>query len=556
MLDVASWSCPNAKRSERPRVMRGRCRSDNHLGACELTPSPTGPKRGQGQDLMENSQTPAKGQTPDTALTDAPADELDAFFAGGELPPEEERGGPQGPPTQTVGVFALHEEGLSAALAHCDIGLRYNTRARAIEHTLDKDWTPVTDRTEAKIRKVLAQECAAPRGDKLIDYRLNETEWRNFRDAHLADNEVDPVLDYILECSMTAIPYPATKRPNLLAEAGFIIDDALYSPAYQTWLAWLPLWTVVRRALSERPVQIDVIPVLIGANRIGKTTYYKRHVPEERGWIAEGFNWRLSHKEKLENAGDAALVLADEMFAAGADIDGLKAWLSFTTPRMRMAYDRHASVHWPKYALVGLSNAVDALPDDPTSSNRFAVIEVSGTPYETPKEVTDYWDAERSRIWATAYRDVIKGIDHIVPPRELRTKQKDAAEWHSYEDEDVSIVREWLRHNRPARISLREAAKSAKLDTDLIARGHYDRKLRKAFVAEGYKPRQTRLEGKKQRYWERVPDVPDVPDNRESDYSKDAELDPSSHVQESPTGGTSGTSGTELQPELDDGEPF
>ena len=237
---------------------------------------------------------PTRDAEPPTVLQPGWADELAA-----EHPP------PEPPAEPNTDVFYRSEAGLEAALAFCDVQVRYNERAYAVELKLPdaKEWEVMTDRSEAKVRRILAERTWTPKGeDDLIPFRLPNSDWRNYIDALLADLEADPVHDYIAECSMTAAPFDGP-LPNLLTASGFRIDSDLYPPEYQVWTGWLPIQTVVARALSKhRPIQIDVMPVLIGEQGIGKTTYYKQHVPPgQLEWVSEGFNWKLDHKQKLEN---------------------------------------------------------------------------------------------------------------------------------------------------------------------------------------------------------------------------------------------------------------
>ena len=192
------------------------------------------------------------------------------------------------------------------------------------------------------------------------------------------------------------------------------------------------------------------------------------------------------------------------MFAAGADLDGLKSWMSFSTPRCRMAYERHARTHWPRYAMVGMSNEDDALPDDPTGNRRFAPIEVTGSADRTPQDVCAWWAENRARVWATAYRDVAAFRTLIHPTPALREMQKQVAGWHSYLDEDVAMMRDWLTAARPERIKARDAAARAGLPADRVTEGRYDKKAARALRSLGYKKQRTTTE----RFWTMTPMTP------------------------------------------------
>lgn len=393
-------------------------------------------------------------------------------------------------------LFYPDEDGIEAAMAYCGIGLRYNDRAYAIELRFaeSEGWRPITDRSEAKIRRVLAKRCQMLSGknkdgeETTAPFRVHQdNRWRTYTNAILADNEVDPLLDYILQCADEVAPFE--EHPNLFTAAGFQVDDSIYSQGYQIWASWMAPRVIAARALSvDAPVQADIMPVLIGQQEGGKTTWCKSFFPDP-AWVSEGFSWGMDTKKKLEAVGNGGLVIADEMDAmTRATIEAVKSWMSFSTPHCRMAYERHARVHWPRFAMVGTSNDPECLPNDPTGNRRFAPIVVMGNPMQTPASISEWWRINRRRVWSTAVADARRGLDLIRTPAELRDDHRAATLRHTFCGEDQATVTAYLREKNPMSGSLRDIARSAGLSIDLIEDGKFDAITRKALRAEGYSP--------------------------------------------------------------------
>ena len=162
--------------------------------------------------------------------------------------------------------------------------------------------------------------------------------------------------------------------------------------------------------------------------------------------------------------------------------------MSFTTPRCRMAYERHSRSHWPRFAMIGNSNEDDPLPND-RGNRRFAPIWLEGEPHKTVTQVSDWWDTRRDHVWATAYRDVTEGRSLIRADQEMTAILNRLGKRHSYLAEDVASMLHWLEDKRPSEIKARGLAASV-LPVgvhDDIDRGRYDSQAGQALKLAGYR---------------------------------------------------------------------
>ena len=105
------------------------------------------------------------------------------------------------------------------------------------------------------------------------------------------------------------------------------------------------------------------MPIHMGPKNIGENDLReKARSPRASRLDRRGLPVEPHHKERLEATGDSMIVIAGEIvITSKSDRDSIKDWMSFTTPRCRMAYERHSRSHWPRFAMIGNSNDDDPL---------------------------------------------------------------------------------------------------------------------------------------------------------------------------------------------------
>ena len=150
--------------------------------------------------------------------------------------------------------------------------------------------------------------------------------------------------------------------------------------------------------------QHDWVPVLIGAQGGGKSTFAKSLVPAQnrRTWFSDQTDFSETPQKQVEGVGTALIVEFAELKGLSyAKIETAKTYLTRETDHIRLSYRRNSDDlprHW-----VGIATANPAtggvLPADETGNRRFVSIPVSPP---GPAAVTAYMDQHREQLWAEA----------------------------------------------------------------------------------------------------------------------------------------------------------
>ena len=237
-------------------------------------------------------------------------------------------------------IITRTREGMEAALKHLSVLFRRNTRSGQVEVIYrTPDWKELSDDTEDKIRTEIENNCgfASTRGKEIGEDKqkcspavFGDTVWKRYLGAILYDNQVDPFKDYLEELP----PWDGIDRLDQMFHTCIMAEDtALNSAAGRAWLV-----AAVARTY-EPGRKHDWIPVLIGAQGCGKSTFAKTLTVRPRDWFSEEADLSLSGKENCENIGSAVLVEFPELVGIPEwQLSKIKAFLSRSTDRHRAAY--------------------------------------------------------------------------------------------------------------------------------------------------------------------------------------------------------------------------
>ena len=327
-----------------------------------------------------------------------------------------------------------HEPSAARCLRALGVELRYNLRSQraeifrfstdeAIPQTPVLQWFELTDRMEARLRDLVAQRFAyqTDRGPKPLHYAKER--WTMVINAHLCSRERDPFLDWLSD-------RPAwDESPRL----DTYLDD-LFSAGDSPLVRWagqfLFLGPVHRAHIPG--AKLDEMPVLVGAQGIGKSALLRSMFPPEHSeWVNDGLHLAADPKVRAEALLGRVLVEASEMAGSTrADLESLKAFVSRQDDGgIRLAFRRNPEPAPRRCIVVGTTNRQDVLPNDPTGNRRFVPITLNAA----TQAVEGYLARHRDQLWAEALARHSAGVTPRLP-RTLMPHAAVAAETHRNRD--------------------------------------------------------------------------------------------------------------------------
>ena len=326
-----------------------------------------------------------------------------------------------------------NEPSTSIALSALGVSLRYNLRsqraelnqssATTIEGAPVRQWLTLTDRMESRLRDLIARRFIyqTTRGEKPMVYAKER--WRTVIDAHLCSHERDPFLEWLHDRP----EWDGAPRLDTYLDELF---DAGDSPLVK-WVGQFLFLGPVHRAHTPG-AKLDEMPVLVGPQGIGKSALLLNLFPHEHaGWVNDGLHLAADPKVRAEALLGRVVVEAGEMAGSNrADLESLKAFVSRQDDGgVRLAFRRNPEPAPRRCIIVGTSNRLDVLPNDPTGNRRFVPV-VLNPPTQA---VEEYLDEHRDQLWGEALHRHSQGISPRLP-RELMPQAVVAAEAHRNRD--------------------------------------------------------------------------------------------------------------------------
>ena len=399
-------------------------------------------------------------------------------------------------PRQEKPLAPATANGLRQALKALDTELRFNLRISQVEaREAGGIWGPLTVRAEASLQERIAEEFDEQRDDPYAKARrltFSASRWRHLANVLVADREVDPFVDWLESL-------PSWDRvPRLDGWLGQCFQiEAGVPPSLCAWAARSVLLAAVWRAY-EPGTKHDVVVVLAGPQGIGKSSAFRLLFPatERDGWFSDVLSLSGSDKERVEALQGRVIVECAEMAGATrADLARLKAFVSRTEDGgTRLAYRRNPEPHPRRAVIVGTTNAVACLPNDPTGNRRFVPIAL------TAGKVARSWpwlDKHREKLWAEALHRY-RGGEPAYLLDELLADQESETEKHRDADDFVeNRIDQWLsRPDLPEYFKVDDVAREIGL---VDQPGRLSRalgvRIRAALKLRGCEPTRTRLDG-------------------------------------------------------------
>jgi len=169
---------------------------------------------------------------------------------------------------------------------------------------------------------------------------------------------------------------------------------------------------IVRRNKAEGSygVKFDTMPVLVGEQGVGKSTFWKELLPSEH-WFSDHFSPEWDGKQVIENTrGMVVVEWAELTYKKRADTDKIKSSLSRTTDVGRTVWKRLSKSVPRQFVLVGTTNNEEFL-NDMTGNRRYLPIDCRGVETSEGKMFVNipWLRQHREQLWAEAVHYDNKG---------------------------------------------------------------------------------------------------------------------------------------------------
>lgn len=198
--------------------------------------------------------------------------------------------------------------------------------------------------------------------------------------------------------------------------------------------------------LYEPGCKFDVIPILIGQQGCGKTTFVEMLALNSNYY---GFTGNLSGDQKSIEAlsGLWFVEIAELAGFRTADIESLKAFTTARFDRYRLPFDRNVSTLPRRVCFLGTTNSTSFLTDV-SGNRRFFPVTVHSDGYDIMKnkaEIQQYI----VQCWAEARERYKAGMMSPVPDAELVEEYRRHQAQATVEDWRVGVVEDYVRHLPP-----------------------------------------------------------------------------------------------------------
>ena len=310
--------------------------------------------------------------------------------------------------------------------------LRFNKRSNRAEHKIGGKWKPLREATKkavyAKILSNITYNKYLKSRKKTVKtpVKFTKDERSLFFAEHLERRRVDTFEQGLMTLE-AKLEWDGIERVN-----NFLIElffDDIPEGKFRDLVQWASrfLFLGCIRRTFEPGCKLDETPIFVGDQGIGKSTLLAFLFPEEvrENYFGDELNFHSSNKQMIESLLGKVLVEIPELTGLSkADLSKVKSFLTRQNDQVRLAYRKDVESLPRRCIVVGTTNDVDCLPNDPSGNRRLVAIQFERG---NASEVREYLSKYRLQLWREAL--------HIYRQNGIEAKAYLPAELHEIQAE-------------------------------------------------------------------------------------------------------------------------
>ena len=403
-------------------------------------------------------------------------------------------------------------DGLKAALDGLSIGVRLNTRNQRIEYNREGlsenekvsylpigQWQAQTKHIDAAIRAAILDNFKFHNSKDDSHVKWGRESYEENINSVVFGLQVDPFKEWLEALP----PWDNENRLDGIWESALGVDAGNLEYSAARFLI-----AAVARTYDDS-FQHDYMPILVGAQGTGKSTFCREPVPHGDGWFVDGLDLAASPKELTESTMGAVIVEFSELVGIRrADVERLKTYLSQRQVTIRLSYRRNSGTYPRQWVPLGTANndGSGVLPEDRSGHRRFVIIDVP--PTSTPQHVKDYLEQHRNHLWAEALaRYQAKEPTHLNPEDEAAASEKATGYVvHNAAVEDAAArLTEKANGKGQSMTDLLIEAQLCRDVSEAAKQSHLQRNLAGALLEMGWEKERPTVNGRRKWLWNPPP---------------------------------------------------
>lgn len=293
-----------------------------------------------------------------------------------------------------------------------------------------------------------------------------------------AKNQMDTAQKWIAGLKWDGVPRIDTFMPKYMGTI-----DATYERSVGKYL-----WTALAGRVMSPGCQVDMVPILVGRQGLGKSQGVKALVPHKDFYV----EIRLDEPDDSiarKMRGTLIGELAELRGLRTADLDRIKAFVTRTDEKWTPKYMEFATTFSRRLVMIGTTNEDEFLVDD--ENRRWLPVRTTGINVQAIIRDRDQLWAEAMEVW------LAEGIQWEDAERLARKAQAD----YVVEDNWASMVQNWLVDNGQAPLRISEVLLQAVgLGPTQVNRAH-ELRIGKILRDLGYRKTVTSMGGARGKYW-------------------------------------------------------
>ena len=397
----------------------------------------------------------------------------------------------------------FNPDDLACALSALGEDVGYDSQANKTAYRRsDEEWKVVNDRNWKGLTFRIEKRCfwEEPDSKGRWSYQkvvVSPRQIFDCIDAHCEFHQFDRFRSYLDECARKHPDIGPDYCRTLLEKLYYVGSSELAAEASEYILS-----TPVRRS-CPKGAKADIMPILQGAQGIGKSSMIYHLLPREVDGICDGANFAGSTQEFAHQIDGKLLVEVPDLHGfRGAKLEKIKAAITRRDDHERRKYARYAETTHRRCVFIGTENSSNSIPDDPTGTRRWVIIELQER--LSQEEVVKFLVENRDKYWASVQLRIKQvGVNHIPFEGYLAEIQAEVNEKHRDSDDVIEgFVENDLDGSEP--LYGHEVIKKCVdylENNNLLADERIKHRVRKALEKLGWRKLRPMIDGVKKLQW-------------------------------------------------------